>query len=114
MMNPKLIQAMKDGKDPLEFIELSLLAGEARVLAHGASKYGVRNWLIDPILASTYQGAILRHLQAWFAGEDNDKDSGESHLDHIKACCTVMRSAQVNGTLLDDRDRKESINERNK
>jgi hypothetical protein len=106
--NPKYVQAQKDGKDPMEFILLGILAGESRVLAHGAGKYGRRNWRKDPIKLSTYQGAILRHLTAFFEGEDMDPDSGESHLQHIRACCAVMLDAMEHGTAIDDRDLAES------
>ena len=109
--NPKLIRAMKEGKIPYEKIPWTVLASDARVHAHGAEKYGERNWRIDKILASTYEGAIMRHLMAWAMGEDIDPDSGEPHLNHIRACCAVVLDAQASGTLIDDRDRQESLNE---
>lgn len=103
--NPKHIQAQKDGKVPYDKIPWDVLAGDARVHASGAAKYGERNWRVDKILASTYEGAIMRHFIAWFGGEDNDPDSGESHLYHIRCCCAVMLDAQIHGTLIDDRGR---------
>ena len=106
--NPKLIRAMKDGKAPLEYLIYSVLESEARVLKHGADKYGARNWLIDKILASTYEGSMLRHFLSWAGGEDLDPDSGEPHLSHLRACCGVVLDAQKHGTLLDDRGRQES------
>ncbi len=101
--NPKHIRAMKDGKAPLEFLTTSADAGDARVLKHGADKYGVRNWTIDEILASTYRGALRRHLKAWAEGEDVDQDSGESHLHHIRACCAILIDSKKHDTLIDDR-----------
>lgn len=101
--NPKLIQAMKDGKDPLEYLVTSVWPGDARVFKHGADKYGACNWLIDHIKARTYKAAMLRHLRAWCEGEDIDPDSGENHLYHLRACCAVVLDAQKNGTLIDDR-----------
>ena len=83
--NPKHIRAMKDGKAPLEYLVWSVLEGEAHVLQGGAEKYGIRNWRKDKIKASTYEGAMLRHLKAWAEGEDNDPDSGFSHLQHLRA-----------------------------
>ena len=106
--NPKHIRAQKDGKCPMEYLCYPALMAEARVLKHGADKYGVRNWRIDKILASTYEGAIMRHLLAWATGADADPDSGESHLAHIRACCAVVLDAIAHDTLIDDRDRKES------
>ena len=108
-MNPKHIQAQKDGKVPMEYLVTSVLADDARCHKHGADKYGVRNWREDPILASTYEGAMLRHFTAWCAGEDLDPDTGLSHLTHLRACCAVVLDAVLCGTLIDDRDRCVSI-----
>jgi len=106
--NPKLIQAQKDGKAPLEYLVTSVWPGDAAVHKLGADKYGVCNWLIDHIKASTYKGAILRHLKAWEEGEDIDPESGWSHLYHIRACCAILLDSEKNGTLIDDRNRTES------
>jgi hypothetical protein len=108
--NPKLVQARKEGKIPLEYLVYSVLPDDAYVHKHGGDKYGIRNWRIDEILASTYEGAILRHFLSWAQGEDLDPDSGKSHLTHIRACCAVVLDAERAGKLIDDRDRKESKN----
>lgn len=109
--NPKHIRAMKDGKPPLEYLVSALDPSVARVLRHGADKYGVRNWRIDKILCSTYEGAIRRHLEAWRAGEDHDPDSGERHLAHIVASIVIMADAEAHDTLIDDRARAHSIDQ---
>ena len=101
-MNPKYVQAQKEGKAPLEYIPLRVLEGVAYVLQHGAEKYGIRNWREDPILLSTYKGAILRHLTAWSEGEDFDPDSGREHLEHIMACCVVALDAIHHNTAEND------------
>ena len=38
--NPKLIQARKEGKAPLEYLVKSVWEEDARVHKHGADKYG--------------------------------------------------------------------------
>ena len=107
--NPKLIQAQKDGKVPAEFIPFGSLASVARVMQTGAVKYGVRNWRIDQIRASTYVGAIFRHaMLEWAAGIDEDADSGQHPLAHVVACCLIVMDAQREGTLIDDRRLSES------
>lgn len=107
--NPKYVRAQKDGKDRMEYLVGTCLRGDAAVHAHGADKYGERNWRLDPIKASTYEAAILRHFLAYFYdAEDLDPDSGLNHLYHIRACCAVMLDAEAHGKLIDDRDRKES------
>jgi hypothetical protein len=108
--NPKLIRAMKEGKAPMDYLVPSVLEGDARVHKTGADKYGKFNWRIDPILASTYVAAIMRHWKEWVEGIDKDPESGESPLTHIRACCAVVLDAQKYGTLIDDRGRAESKN----
>jgi len=104
--NPKYVRAQKDGKPRMECLVGSVLKGDAACHAHGADKYGERNWRIDDIKASTYEAAILRHFIAYFyEGEDLDPDSDLSHLYHIRACCAVMLDAEQYGTLIDDRGR---------
>ena len=108
-MNPKHIRAQKDGKVPMECVPWGAMAAVARVMAGGATKYGARNWRIDKILASTYEGAIARHaLLEWAQGADTDKDSGEHPLAHVAACCLVVLDAIQHGTLIDDRGRAET------
>jgi len=106
--NPKLIRALKDGKAPLEYLVTTVMDGDARVHKSGADKYGLFNWREDRILASTYKGAMLRHLKAWCEGEDLDPESGESHLYHIRACCAIVLDSEMHDTLIDDRLRTQS------
>lgn len=107
--NPKYVQAQKEGKARMECLVGTVLRGDAAVHAHGADKYGERNWRVDPIKASTYEAAILRHFMSYFYDrEDLDPDSCLSHLYHIRACCAVMLDADMHGTLIDDRGRVNS------
>ena len=101
--NPKLIRALKDGKAPLEYLVTTVWPGDARTHKSGADKYGITNWREDRILASTYKGAILRHLKAWAEGEDLDPESGEHHFYHIRACCAIVLDSEMHDTLIDDR-----------
>lgn len=64
------------------------LAATARVLTFGAKKYGRDNWHKAPAF-STYYDALLRHLNAWWGGEDLDPDTGQSHLAHA-TCCVLF------------------------
>lgn len=107
--NPKMVQAQKSGKAPLELVPYHGLAAVARVMASGAEKYGVKNWRVDDIRATTYIGAIARHaLLEWAEGVDADKDSGEHPLAHVAACCLIVMDALKRGTLIDDRLHAES------
>jgi hypothetical protein len=97
--NPKHIQQLKEEKTQYEHIPFRVLEGLAEVLTHGADKYGHYNWREQPILASTYKAAIMRHLVAWSEGHLIDPDSGRDHLYHIMACCVVAMDAAIEGTL---------------
>ena len=106
--NPKHIRAQKENKIPFEYLVLSVLEDDAWVHQGGGDKYGIRNWTIDEILASTYVGAMFRHLRAWAMGEDLDPESGKPHLTHLRACCAVVLDGNKHGKLIDDRLRAES------
>lgn len=76
-----------------------------RVMSVGAAKYGAFNYRETPIAASTYQDALERHLSLWFDGEDNDAETGVSHLASAIASCTLLMDAQATGQLVDDRQK---------
>lgn len=53
----------------------------AEVFAFGATKYADHNWRRGYEWSKSYD-AMLRHLTAWWSGEDVDPESGLSHLGH--------------------------------
>ena len=69
------------------------LEGVASVLGYGAKKYDTWNWA-KGMAYGRLIGAALRHLFAFARGEDNDKETGLSHLDHA-ACCILFLSTYV-------------------
>ena len=74
-----------------------------KVFELGAKKYGRYNWRLHAVSATVYYDAALRHLMAWFEGEDTDPESGVSHLAHVMACMAILMDAQKNGKLKDNR-----------
>lgn len=72
-------------------------------MALGAAKYNPFNWNDQPVDATTYYSAAMRHLLSWFSGEEKDPESGASHLAHVRACMGIIMDAQACGTLIDDR-----------
>jgi len=66
-------------------------------------RYGGYNWRHSKVCATTYISAIMRHLDAWRDGEDNDPESGVSHIAHVAASCNILLDAQHCGKLNDDR-----------
>ena len=80
------------------------LRGNARVTAYGAAKYARYNFK-KGAPASESVDCAMRHLLAWWNGEDTDPESGQSHLDHF--VWNAMRLAdELQGPMkaeLDDR-----------
>jgi hypothetical protein len=56
-------------------------------LSHGARKYGAYNWLEGMVWSRVYDG-VMRHLNAFWNGEDLDPGSGLPHVD--LALCSLM------------------------
>lgn len=104
MDDPK--KAAGDLKDPLHLLPTVALRQMAHVLYLGAvtKKYGIYNWReSDGVKATTYIAALWRHLFQFMDGEDQDADSGKSHLAHIMATCAILLDAESVGKLIDDR-----------
>ncbi len=99
--NPK--DATGSSKTPFHLVPESATAQEAEAMRLGASKYGAYNWRSKAVKASVYVSALRRHLAAWFDREDNDPESGLSHLAHARANLGILLDAEHCGQLIDDR-----------
>ncbi len=77
-----------NGKPDYSLIPMAALAEVAKVLEYGASKYARGNWL-RPTSWEVSFGCLQRHMAAWQAGEDNDAESGRSHIAH--AACNLIQ-----------------------
>lgn len=99
--NPKT--AIGVTKVPLHLVPPSAKYFLAEALADGARKYGPYNWRQFPISISVYKGAMERHLDAFWDGEDLAQDSKVHHLAHAMACAALMLDAMTLGILQDDR-----------
>lgn len=92
------------GKPTFELLPLELLSDVNLVLQHGAQKYGVNNWIRpDGFKLSRCYNALLRHLFAWWRGEDKDPDTGISHLAHAACNLLFMMYHFKNNKTADDR-----------
>ena len=79
------------GKAPVSLLPLVLLMGVVRVLEFGANKYAPYNWS-KGMQWSVCMDCALRHLiKWWWCGEENDEETGESHLDHAIANLIFLR-----------------------
>lgn len=99
--NPKTQFGLR--KPQLHLIPPSAMIEEAMVFRSGAEKYGPANWREEPVSASTYMSATLRHLMQWWDGEDLDPESRFSHLAHARSNTAILLDANASGTLIDDR-----------
>lgn len=68
-----------------ELLSPAATLGLSAVLTVGAKKYEDRNWE-KGILYSRVYGALMRHMLAWWDGEDFDPETGLPHLDHAQCC----------------------------
>lgn len=82
---------MKFDGDKVRFdlVPPSAVKAMADVLTFGARKYKPNNWknCEEP---ERYLAAMLRHIEAWRAGEVNDQDSGMPHLAHAMTNLAFM------------------------
>jgi hypothetical protein len=101
MENPK--QYAGERKVPMHLIPDGATLAMAMSFKEGARKYGPFNWRTTPVRASAYVGAVRRHLDAWWNGEDEDPDTGLSHLWKALSCIAVMVDAQLADSFHDDR-----------
>lgn len=99
--NPK--DAIGVRKAPLSCVPMNVVAELGVAMLEGASKYGRHNWREAGVRSSVYFDAAMRHLIAWWEGEDTDPDSGLPHVIKAMATLTVLRDADYAGMLTDDR-----------
>lgn len=99
--NPK--DAIGISKVPLSGMPAPVLMEAGLVKMHGDLKYGRYNWRDAGVRGSVYYDACLRHLMAWYEGEDYDPDSGIHHLAHAITGLCVLRDSQIQNNWTDDR-----------
>lgn len=95
-----------EGKPRWELLAFDAIQGVVAILTFGAIKYDARNWE-KGIMYGRVFGAIMRHLTAWWGGEDKDLESGRSHLDHAMCELMFLSAYEKRGmTQFDDRPTK--------
>ena len=82
-------------KPQLELLPSGPLEEIAAVLTFGAAKYEANNWCRGARWGR-YYAALLRHLFAWWRGEDRDPETGLSHLAHAGCCLLFLMAYQAN------------------
>ena len=99
--NPK--DAVGVRKAPLHNIPCEVEFELGLAMLEGARKYGSHNYRKVGVRASVYYDAVMRHMKAWWEGEDYDPESGTHHLVKAMACETVARDSMHMGNFIDDR-----------
>lgn len=84
-----LTQGVKhdSNKSPMDLLPFDSLDEIAKVLAFGEIKYAAGNWA-NGISTRRLISATMRHILQFNSGEDNDPESGLSHLAH--AGCNIV------------------------
>jgi hypothetical protein len=78
-----------NGKLPYHLLPPEVLEEMALVLQFGAGKYGARNFEQGMAWSRPFS-ALMRHMWAWWAGEDKDPETGYSHLSHALCCVAFL------------------------
>jgi len=100
--NPK--DAVGVRKSPISTVSSAVMSELGLAMLEGARKYGRHNYRISGVRASVYWDALFRHLSAWWDfGQNDDPDSGLSHIIKAMACLCVLRDAQHLDNWVDDR-----------
>lgn len=99
--NPK--DAVGTKKVPFSTVPSKIIAEVGLAMLEGALKYGRHNYRSIGVRTSVYYDAALRHLTAFWEGQDVDPDSGLPHVVKAMACLAVLRDSQIVGNVVDDR-----------
>ena len=101
-------QANKKDKDKLRYdlIPPSTLKALATILTFGSVKYEDNNWRKSMAWSRCF-GALMRHLWAWWGGENLDTETGKSHLWHALCNISFLIEYETTHPEMDDRAYKE-------
>lgn len=92
-----------EGKLRYDLVPPHALEELVQVYTMGAAKYGDRNWQKGLTWGRVF-AAIMRHLWAFWGGEDLDPEDGVPHLAHAAWGCFALLEYQREHPDLDDRN----------
>ena len=96
-------EALRLSKVSLQYVSPIALTHLALAMHEPAvTRYAPFNFRTG-VKASDYYGATLRHMTAFFSGEDRDPETGVMHLAYAMANCSILIDAFEMGYLEDDR-----------
>lgn len=86
-MSEEKAKRYNEGKPKWSYVHFESLEPMIRVLEFGAKKYEPFNWQKGLDLKEILE-SMQRHLAKLMDGEENDKETGISHIGHIQ--CNAM------------------------
>lgn len=99
-----------DGKRQWSLLDFSLMEDMVRVMEYGTRKYARDNWRKGLPVQQIFD-SLMRHMTAFMLGEDNDPETGLSHIAHAQCNLMFLMHTVKNRTDLDDRLTKEEDEE---
>ena len=90
------------GKLKWSLVDFESLEDMVEVLEYGAKKYSAHNWKRG-LKTTEVCESLMRHLFAYLNGEDNDPESGCSHVGHIQCNAMFLAYMMNHRPDLDDR-----------
>lgn len=100
-----------DGKCSWGLVDFQSLEDMVKVLEFGAKKYDAHNWKKGMPIVEVME-SMLRHSFAFLNGEDNDPESGLSHLGHIQCNAMFLAYIMKHKPEFDNRFKSNTDNER--
>jgi hypothetical protein len=101
--NPNPKDAIATNKLPLHLVSPFVKAYQSIAHFLGNVKYGAWNYRGSQVRASVYVAALMRHVDAWCEGQEDDPADGTPHLANALACIGIIIDAKHNASLIDDR-----------
>lgn len=103
-MEPGKAAKFDANKTRVDLLPIGPLMLIAEVLTFGAKKYAANSWREGTTAewGRTY-GSVLRHLFSWWSGEDNDPQTGKSHLAHAATQLMILMEHVQHNKDKDDR-----------
>jgi hypothetical protein len=96
-----------NGKPMMSLLPPEALEEIAKVFTFGSKKYNAHNWR-GGFNYSRVLDAVMRHINAFNAGQDNDIETGLSHLAHASCGLMFLITFVKTQTGLDDRYKGDS------
>ena len=104
--NDKLALRYNNGKRRWALVDFESIEPMVEVLEYGCKKYEAFNWMKGHPTTDLCE-SLLRHVYAYLRGEDNDPESGISHIGHIQCNAMFLAYVMKNKPELDNRFKRE-------